>query len=80
MSVEQIQAEVSRLPEVERKKLTAWLLAQFPPRSVNELVGRAEEQARRGEWVPLPPAEDNISKGEALAEAIRRAKALGLAQ
>jgi hypothetical protein len=78
MSVEPIQREVRQLPEPERRKLAAWMLAQFPPRSVQEFVGRAEEQARRGEWTPQPPTPDNIPTSAALESAVRRAKATGI--
>ena len=78
MSVEQIQHEVARLSEAERRKLTAWMVREFPPRAVAELVSRAEAQALSGEWNPLPPAADNIPTGEALAAALQRARNLGL--
>ena len=67
MSVEQIQREVSRLSAAERRKLAAWMFAEFPPRSVDELVARAEAQAKRGEWTPQPPTPDNIPTGAAFA-------------
>ncbi|MSU22663.1 MAG: hypothetical protein EXS32_02455 [Opitutus sp.] len=79
MSVEQIQREVSQLPEGERRQLAAWMFAQFPPRSIDELVARAEAQAKRGEWTPQPPTSDNIPTGAALDAALRRAKAAGIA-
>ena len=78
MSLEQIQGEVERLPESERRKLAAWMLAQFPPRSVEDLVSRAEREARRGEWMPQPPVPDNIPSGPSLQAAVRRAKAAGI--
>ena len=78
MSVEQIQREVSRLPVTERRKLAAWMLAEFPLRSVDELVARAETEARRGLWTPQPPTPDNIPTGIALAAAVRRATAAGI--
>jgi hypothetical protein len=80
MSVEQIQREVRRLPEAERRKLAAWVLAEFPPRSVNDLVAAAEAAAKRGEWTPQPPTADNIPKGVALDAALRRARAVGIAR
>jgi hypothetical protein len=78
MSVEQIQREVTRLPEAERRKLAAWMFAQFPPRSVDELVACAAAAAQRGEWVPQPPTPDNIPSGAALDAAVRRAEAVGI--
>ena len=80
MSVEQIQREVSGLPEAERRKLAAWMFAEFPPRSVDELVARAEGQTKRGEWTPQPPTPDNIPTGAALDAALRRAKPAGIAR
>jgi hypothetical protein len=59
--------------------VAALLLAKYPPRSVEELVSRAEKEARQGKWVPMPPTADNIPTGEALAQALRRAKKLEIA-
>jgi hypothetical protein len=80
VSVEQIQREVSQLPEADRRKLAAWMLTQLSPRSVDDLVARAEADAKRGVWSPQPPTPDNIPTGPALAAAVRRAKAAGLAR
>lgn len=79
MSVEQMQREVGKLPEEDRRKFAAWLLAKYPPRSVGELVSRAEVQAHQGKWVPQVPTGENIPTGQALTKAVERAKALGLA-
>ena len=78
MSVDQIQREVGKLPENERRRFAAWLLANYPPRSVDDLVSRAETDAKLGKWVPQPPTPDNIPSGKALTQAVERAKALGL--
>ena len=78
MSVEQIQREVSRLPATERRKLAAWIVAEYPLRSVDDLVARAEGEARRGVWTPQPPTPDNIPSGAALDAALRRATAAGI--
>ena len=78
MSVEQLQREVSRLPEAARREFAAWMVAQFPPRSVENLVARAEQQARRGEWIPRPPEPDNFPSGAALEAAVQRAKTAGV--
>lgn len=80
MSVEQMQHAVGKLPEKERRKFAAWLLAKYPPRSVGDLVSHAEAQARQGKWVPQPPGLDNIPTGKTLAKAVGRAKTLGLAK
>lgn len=78
VSLDQIQREVGRLPERERQKLAAWLLANYPPRSVDSLASRAEMEAKLGKWVPQPPTPDNIPSGKALTQAVERVKALGL--
>ncbi len=75
-----MQREVGKLPEKERRKFAAWLLAKYPPRSVGDLVSRAEAQAHQRQWVPQLPTADNIPTGKALAKAVGRAKALGLAK
>lgn len=75
-----MQQAVSKLPEKERRKFAAWLLAKYPPRSVGDLVSRAETQARQRKWMPARPGLDNIPTGKALAKAVDRAKALGLAK
>lgn len=80
VSVEQMQQAVGKLPEKERRKFATWLLAKYPPRSTGDLVSQAEVQARQRKWVPQPPGRDNIPTGKALAKAVGRAKALGLAQ
>jgi len=78
MSVEQIQREVSQLSTEERRQLTAWLCRNFPPVSVEELVEEARERERKGLWSATLPTADNIPSGEALENAISRAKVVGL--
>jgi hypothetical protein len=41
MDVTRIQREVRRLPPRERKKLTAWMVAEFPALSVGRLMRKA---------------------------------------
>ena len=80
MTVAKILKDVGQLPASERREVAALLVAKYPPRSVEELVSRAEKEARQGKWVPTPPTADNIPTGEALAQALRRAKKLGIAR
>ena len=77
MSIEQIQGAVVQLPEAEKRKLAAWMLAQFPLRSVHDLVSQAEAEARQGQWSPQPPGPDNFPTGPALEAALRRTRAAG---
>ena len=78
MTVARIQEEVGQLPESERRKLAAWMIAAYPPRSVKELVSRAEKDASEGKWIPTKPAPDNVPTGEVLEQGLRRFKRLGI--
>ena len=78
MTVAKILKDVGQLPASERREVAALLVAKYPPRSVEELVSRTEKQVRQGKWIPTPPTADNIPTGEALAQALRRAKKLGI--
>jgi len=80
MTMAKILEEVGQLPASERRELAALIVAKYPPRSVEELVSRAEREAQQGKWVPTPPTADNIPTGEALAQALGRAKKLGIAR
>ena len=79
MTVAKILKDVGQLSASERREVAALLVAKYPPRSVEELVTRAEKEDRQGKWIPTPPTADNIPTGEALAQALRRAKKLGIA-
>lgn len=79
MTVAKILKDVGQLPASERREVAALLVAKYPPRSVEQLVSRAEKEARQDKWVPMPPTADNIPTGEALAQALRRAKKLEIA-
>jgi len=74
MTMAKILEEVGQLPASEQRELAAFMVAKYPPRSVEELVSRAEKEVRQGKWVPTPPTVDNIPAGEPLG----RAKKLGI--
>ena len=76
----QILEEVGLLPASERWELAALIVAKYPLRTVEELVSRAEGEARAGKWVPTPPTADNIPTGDALTQGLLRAKKLGIAR
>jgi hypothetical protein len=78
MTMAKILEEVGQLPASEQRELAALIVAKYPPRSVEELVSRAEKEVRQGKWVPTPPTADNIPAGEALAQALSRARKLGI--
>lgn len=78
MEVTRIQREVRRLPARERKKLTTWILTEFPVLSVNRLMTKAARAVKSGAWVPEPPTPDNFPQGRTLAHALTVADRLGL--
>ena len=80
MDVARIQREVRRLPTRERKKLTAWMVAEFPVRSVDRLLAKAARAAKAGAWTPAPPTDENLPKGRTLEHALDVAGRLGLRQ
>jgi len=78
MTVAKIQEQVGQLPDAERRKLAAWMLATYPPRTVEELVANAQKEAAQGKWVPTPPTADNIPNGQSLQQGLNRFKRLGI--
>jgi hypothetical protein len=78
MDVAKIQNEVRRLRPSQRKKLTAWMVSEFPVLSVNGLMAKAVREVKAGIWVPAPPTEDNIPKGGALVRELQVADSLGI--
>ena len=78
MDVVRIQREVRRLPARERKKLTAWMVVEFPALSVERLMARATQAVKAGTFKPTPPTADNFPKGAALERALAVAGQLGL--
>ena len=78
MDMAKIQREVRRLRPGERKKLTAWMVSEFPILSVRTLMAKAGREVKAGAWAPIPPTDDNIPKGRALERALAVAEKLGI--
>jgi hypothetical protein len=78
MDVTKIQREVRRLRPSQRKKLTAWMVSEFPVLSVEVLMAKAGREVKAGTWTPEPPTEDNIPQGKTLERALRVASRLGI--
>ena len=78
MDVTKIQNEVRRLPARERKKLTAWMVTQYPVLSVDRLMAKASRAVKSGAWAPEPPTADNFPRGRTLTHALAVADRLGL--
>ena len=78
MDVAKIQREVRRLPTRERKKLTAWMVVEFPALSVDLLMVKAERAVSTGRFKPTPPTADNFPQGRTLEQALAVAGQLGL--
>lgn len=78
MDVVKIQREVRRLPARERKKLTAWMVVEFPALSVDRLMAKATQAVKAGTFKPTPPTADNFPQGRTLERALAVAGQLGL--
>ena len=78
MDMIKIQSQVRRLPARERKKLTAWMVAEYPVLSVERLLARAERAVNAGTLIPAPLTPDNIPRGRTVAHALAMAEQLGL--
>lgn len=78
MDVAKIQREVSRLPAKERKKLTAWMVAEYPALIVEKLLGKASRAVAAGTFKLTPPTHDNFPRGRTLDHALTVAARLGL--
>jgi hypothetical protein len=78
MDVTKIQREVRRLRPQDRKKLTAWMVAEFPALSVERLLRKASRAVKSGAFKPTPPTQDNFPKGRTLDHALDVAERLGL--
>ena len=78
MDVTKIQSEVRRLPARERKKLTVWILTEYPVLSVNRLMSKAARAVKSGAWKPEPPTADNFPQGRTLDHALSFAGRLGV--
>lgn len=78
MDVGKIQEQVRRLPAGQRKKLTAWMVSQYPVLTVDGLMAKASREVKAGRWKPAPPTEDNVPKGRVLEHALQVADRLGI--
>lgn len=78
MDVAKIQREVRRRPARERKKLTAWMVVEFPAPSVDRLMAKAAPAVKAGTFKPTPPMADNFPEGRALERALAEAGQQGL--
>ena len=78
MNAVEIQREVRRLPARERKKLTAWMVVEFPALSVDRLMTKATQAVKAGTFKPTPPTMDNFPQGRSLERALAVAGHLGL--
>lgn len=80
MSVKEIQEAVRRMPAAKRRKLTTWMVTQYPAFTVEGLVAKAERRIEAGSWRPSPPTAASVPTGPVLARAKLTAKRLGLAK
>jgi hypothetical protein len=78
MDVAKIQREVLRLRPSQRKKLTAWMVSEFPVLSVDRLMAKAVQDVKAGVRAPTLPTEDNIPKGKTLERVLQVAGQLGI--
>lgn len=78
MDVTEIQKEVRHLPAAQRRKLTAWMVTEYPALSVEGLMTRAQRSVKSGKLVPTPPTHANIPSGRTLEHALNVAARLGL--
>ena len=77
MDVARIQREVRRLPARDRKKLTAWMVVEFPALSVVRLMAKGARMVKVGAFKPTPPTADNFPQGKTLQHAFDVAGKLG---
>ena len=78
MDVSKIQQQVRRLRLSQKRKLTAWMVSEYPILSVEKLLAKAGRDVKAGRWMPAPPTEDNIPKDAALDRALQVAERLGI--
>jgi hypothetical protein len=78
MSVKEIQGAVRRLPAVKRRRLTTWMVREFPALTVEDLMAKAGRRVKAGSWSPAPPTHDNVPSGAMLEHATRTARRLGI--
>jgi len=63
---------------LQRKQFTAWMLHRYPTMRVEDLMQSAHRQMESGQWIPVPPADDNIPMGDARIYAADTVRRLGL--
>ena len=80
MSVKEIQQAVRRLPAANRRRLTAWMVREFPALTVESLMATAELRVRSTAWSPSPPTAANCPEGAMLEHVKRNARRLGIAK
>lgn len=78
MGVREIQQAVKNLPAAERRKLTTWMVKEFPALTVDDFL--AKQGSKPGAESVEPPTADNFPSDATLAHAERTAKRLGLAR
>jgi hypothetical protein len=78
MTAVEIQREVRRLPARERKKLTAWMVNEYPALTVDRLMRKATRAVKAGTYQPTPPTADNFPQGRTLERALAVAGQMGL--
>jgi len=78
VDVARIQREVLRLRLSQRRRLTAWVVSEFPVLSVSRLMAKARRAAKAGRRIPTPPTKDNFPKGKTLERALQVADRRGI--
>lgn len=80
MSVKEIQKAVRKLPAGKRRKLTTWMVREFPALTVEGLVAKQDRKLKARSAALKAPTADNVPAGTTLEHAKRTAKRLGLAK
>jgi hypothetical protein len=80
MSVKEIQKAVRKLPAGKRRKLTTWMVREFPALTVESLVAKQTRKLKADSEALRPPTADNFPTGATLEHAKRTAKRLGIAK
>lgn len=80
MNVKEIQGAVRRLPAAKRRRLTTWMVREFPALTVENLMARTALRVKAGSWSPAPPTAVNLPTGATLEHVWRTARRLGIAK
>lgn len=80
MSMKEIQETVRRLPAAKRRRLTIWMVREFPVLTVDRLMTKAVMRVGSTSWIPSPPKSENVPIGATLEHVKRTARRLGIAQ